>query len=142
MKRLVLVAGVLSVGIAAAWAQTNVVEQRQNIMKTFGAQVRTVSGMLRGQAPFDLAQVQTALNTFSEGSQKAPPLFAPGSDVGDTKALPSVWERKAEFNGLFEQFNKDSQTALASIKDEASFKATMPKVLENCGTCHKSFRKT
>ncbi|MBM6594498.1 c-type cytochrome [Microvirga pudoricolor] len=142
MKRVVLVAGLLGLGVAAAWAQGNVIEQRQAIMKSFGGQVRTVSGMLRGQAPFDLAQVQTALNTFVDGSQKAPPLFPPGSDAGDSKALPAVWEKKAEFDGLFVQFANDSKAALASIKDEASFKAAMPKVLENCGTCHKTFRKS
>ena len=28
---------------------------------------------------------------------------------------------------------------MASIKDEATFKAEMPKVLQNCGTCHNDF---
>ena len=31
---------------------------------------------------------------------------------------------------------------MASIKDEATMKAELPKVLQNCGTCHQTFRKS
>ena len=35
----------------------------------------------------------------------------------------------------------DAQTALATVKDEESFKAEFPKVMKNCGGCHEKFRK-
>jgi cytochrome c556 len=35
---------------------------------------------------------------------------------------------------------KAAKAAEASIKDEASFKTEWPKVVGNCGGCHKEFR--
>ena len=62
--------------------------------------------------------------------------------VAKTEALPTVWESKAEFDKLFASLDAASQSALAKVTDEASFKAEMPKVLQNCGTCHKTYRKS
>jgi cytochrome c556 len=142
MSRVALVVGFLAIGVAAAVAQnTSAIEQRQNLMKEMGSNTRAVSGMMRGQ-PFDLAQVQTALQTFSRDAQKAPSLFPEDSKTGaKTEALPIIWEKKSEFEGIFAKLDQDAKAALAAIKDEATFKSEMPKVLQNCGTCHKTFRQ-
>ncbi|HZH12282.1 MAG TPA: cytochrome c [Microvirga sp.] len=142
MKRTVFVASLLALGVTAAVAQSDVVEQRQNLMKQMGAQTRPLGGMLRGQEPFDLAKVQAGLKVFADNSAKAAPLFPESSkDAPKTEALPSIWQNKAKFDSIMTKLNQDSTTALASIKDEASFKAEMPKVLQNCGACHNDFRK-
>ncbi|MET0532295.1 MAG: cytochrome c [Microvirga sp.] len=142
MKRMIFVASLLALGVTAAIAQSDVVEQRQNLMKQMGAQTRPIGGMMRGQEPFDLAKVQAGLKVFSDNAQKAASLFPENSkNVGDTEALPSIWENKAKFDAVLTKFGQDAQTAMASIKDEASFKTEMPKVLSNCGSCHNDFRK-
>jgi cytochrome c556 len=142
MKRTIFIASLLALGVTAAIAQSDVVEQRQDLMKQMGAQTRPIGGMMRGQEPFDLAKVQASLKVFSDNAQKATPLFPENSKgVGDTEALPSIWENKAKFDAALTKFGQDAQTAMASIKDEASFKTEMPKVLSNCGSCHNDFRK-
>jgi len=143
MKRTIFVASLLALGVTAAIAQSNAVEQRQALMKEMGAQSRTLGSMMRGQAPFDLAQVQAGLKVFSENSKKAAPLF-PESTKGAEKtgALPTIWEKKSEFESHFAKLDQSAQAALSAIKDEATFKAELPKVLGNCGGCHTSFRKS
>lgn len=142
MKRTVFVAGLLAIGVTAAIAQSNVVEQRQGLMKEMAAQTRPIGGMLRGQEPFDLAKVQSSLKIFSENSQKVATLFPDNSKNADkTEALPVIWEQKDKFDSIRSKLHQDAQTAMSTIKDEASFKAEMPKVLQNCGTCHNEFRK-
>ncbi|SCY73502.1 c-type cytochrome [Microvirga guangxiensis] len=142
MKRTIVIASLLALGVTAAIAQSDVVEQRQDLMKQMGAQTRPIGGMLRGQEPFDLAKVQAGLKVFADNSAKAAGLFPESSKgVGDTEALPSIWENKAKFEGIMTKFNQDAKTAMASIKDEATFKAEMPKVMQNCGACHNDFRK-
>jgi cytochrome c556 len=143
MKRSIIVIGLMTLGLTAAIAQSNVVEQRQDLMKQFGAQSKTIAGMLRGQTPFDLAQAQAALKTVSETAKKLPPLVPESTKAAPkTEALPTVWENKAEFEKLFASLDAASQKALASVTDEASFKAQVPNVLQNCGTCHKTYRKS
>ncbi|HZB62180.1 MAG TPA: cytochrome c [Microvirga sp.] len=142
MKRTVFVASLLALGVTAAIAQSNVVEQRQNLMKEMGAQTRPLGGMMRGQEPFDLAKVQNGLKVFAENSRKFVTLFPESSKNAEkTEALPTIWENKAKFESIGTKLSTDAQTALTTIKDEASFKAEMPKVLQNCGACHNEFRK-
>jgi cytochrome c556 len=128
--------------VTAAIAQSNAVEQRQALMKEMGAQSRTLGNMMRGQAPFDAAQVQAGLKVFAENSRKAAPLFNERGDPAKTAALPAVWETKANFDSLSMKLSQDATAALASIKDEATLKAELPKVLQNCGTCHQTYRKS
>jgi cytochrome c556 len=142
MKRTIVVASLLALGVTAAIAQSNVVEQRQNLMKEMAAQTRPIGGMMRGQEPFDLAKVQAGLKVFAENPKKAASLFPESSkDAPKTEALPTIWENKAKFDSIMTKLSQDAQTAMASIKDEATFKTEMPKVLSNCGACHNDFRK-
>ena len=59
---------------------------------------------------------------------------------GGTNALPAIWDNKADFNARFAKFSKDVATAVATTKDEASFKKIAPTVFENCGGCHELYK--
>ena len=110
-------------------------------MRQNNAVLRAVSGMLRGQAPFDLAQVQAALRNFAQVGQQFHTLFPEDSKTGgDTRALPAIWANKADFEAHSMKVAQDAQAAMATITDEASFRTEMPKVLQNCDACHDRFR--
>jgi cytochrome c556 len=142
MKHTIAVAGLIALSATAVLAQSNVVEQRQSLMKEMGQQTRPIGGMLRGQEPFDLAKVQSGLKVFAENPKKALPLFPENSKNAEkTDALPAIWENKSRFESVMSKLSQDAQTAMTNIKDEASFKTEMPKVLQNCGACHNDFRK-
>jgi cytochrome c556 len=145
MKRMVLIgiaAVAVGAGLTAAIAQSDPIADRKKIYKSFGAAAREPGLMLRGQVPFDLNKVQAALRTFEDGTKHLPNMFPDNSKTGgDTEALPVIWEQKEKFNGLFAKLQSESAAALTSIKDEATFKAQFPKILQNCGGCHETFRK-
>ncbi len=85
--------------------------------------------------------MQKALNTYVAGTQKLPTLFPEDSKKGhDTAALPAIWTNKDDFVARFKKLGGDAQAALSTITDKASFSETMPKVLGNCGGCHKEYR--
>lgn len=141
MLRSVIVILALGAVTTMAAAQEDPITQRQAIYKSFGRVSRDPGLMLKGEAPFDLTKVKAALETFVDGSSKLADLFPESSKTGhDTAALPAIWEDRTKFNAILTKFNGDSKLALASIKDEASFKAEFPKVLGDCGACHQSFR--
>lgn len=141
MKLIIAAAAFAALGVGAAFAQADVIKQRQEAMKATGAATGLAGKMLKGEEKFDLAKVQAGLRTYVDVAKKSPALFPDNSRTGgDTAALPAVWEKKAEFNAKFEAWGKESEAALAAIKDEASFKATMPNVMKNCGGCHETFR--
>ena len=135
-----LVAGVVTaLGVSVALADGDPIKQRRALMKANGDATKTVVGMLKG-APFDLEAVKKTLSTYEDAATKAPALFPDDSKTGDTNALPAIWENKADFEARFAKFDADAKAASAAIVDQASFKATIPGVLKNCGGCHEQYR--
>ena len=135
-----LVAGVVTaLGVSVALADGDPIKQRRALMKANGDATKTVVGMLKG-APFDLEAVKKALSTYEDAATKAPALFPDDSKTGDTNALPAIWENKADFEARFAKLDADAKAASAAIVDQASFKATIPGVLKNCGGCHEQYR--
>jgi cytochrome c556 len=140
MKRIIAAFLVLAFGSVAVWADSDAIAQRRDLMKANGNAVKPVVDMLKG-APFDLAAVQAALKTFMNAAEKMPKLFPDDSKTGgETHALPAIWENKADVEARFAKLGTDSSAALKSIKDEASFKADIKPVLQNCGACHEHYR--
>lgn len=141
MLRSIIVISTLLAATTAVLSQEDAIAKRRAIYKSFGQAAREPGAMLRGSQPFDLAKVQAVLRLFQDGSRQLPELFPESSKTGgDTAALPVIWEEKPRFNALFAKFGDDTEAALAAIKDEASFKAELPKVLRDCASCHDAFR--
>ena len=142
MKIGMLVAAILVSGMGMAVAQGDVVNQRQTILKTFGAATRDPGAMLRGEAPFDLAKVKASLATFKAGSPQLGALFPDASlTATGSKALPLIATERDKFSAIFTKLTADVTAAEAAITDEATFKTEFGKVLGNCGACHRVYRQ-
>jgi cytochrome c556 len=142
MLRLVAAVAALAIGATVVLAQNAaVIDQRKQAMKAFGGAAKGPGGMAKGDAPFDLAVVQASLKTIQETAAKAKGLFPDDSKTGETDTLPPAFENKTDLMAKFDKTAADAKTAAAAVKDEASFKAEWPKVVSNCGGCHKAYRK-
>ena len=141
MIRTLIAAGILALAVGGVAAQNDPIAQRKALMKAQGEATKDVGGMLKGAVPFDLAKVQAALKVYVNTTKTFASLFPDSSKTGgDTAALPKIWEAKADFDAKLDQFGKDATAAMASITDEASFKANMGGVLKSCGGCHELYR--
>ena len=128
-------------GVAfAAATGADAIKERREFMKIDGEVSKPIVPMLKGQAPFDLALVQKALKTYVNAASKSPTLFPPDSKTGDTNALPAIWDNMDDVKARFAKLGKDVDAALATVKDDASFKAVMPDFFKNCGGCHEKYR--
>jgi cytochrome c556 len=136
-----MAAGVMTMSVVVALAASgaDAIKERRALMKENGEATKPIVAMLKG-APFDLAAVQKALKTYDNAAEKMPALFPPDSQTGDTHALPAIWTDTADFDARFQKLGADSTAALASITEEASFKATIMTVLKNCQGCHETYR--
>lgn len=130
---LVLVAG-------GAMAQGDIITQRQTILKTFGAGSREPGAMLRGEAPFDAAKVKAFLALLKTEAPKLATMFPDGSFTGQTKAQPLIAQERANFTGIWTKLAADAAAAETAITNEATLKTELPKVLANCGACHRPYR--
>jgi cytochrome c556 len=143
MLRYVAVAAALAVGATAAYAQNlDAIKARKDAMKAMSAAAKEPGGMMKGEAPFDLPKVQAALKAYQEQASLSKALYTDNAKTGgETEALPAIWEKKADFDGRFDKLAEAAKAASTAITDEASFKAEWGKVMGNCGSCHKEYRK-
>ena len=142
MLRVVAVLAALAVGATAVWAQNAAgIAARKEAMKAFGGAAKGPGAMNKGDAPFELPKVQASLKTIEETAAKAKGLFGDDTKTGETDALPAAFEKKPDLLARFDKIGEAAKAAAGTIKDEATFKAEWPKVVGNCGGCHKEYRK-
>ena len=144
MKRILVVAGALLLGVGAVVAQQDVVKETQTVMKGNGRNAGAVAAMVKGEKPYDQATVDTALAQFEGTAKKLPTLFPESTKglkpEGDYSASPKIWEDKAGFAAKIASFAAAVTEAKAKIKDADTLKASFPAIGKECGGCHEGFR--
>src|SRR5215472_454697 len=139
MIRTALVVAMLALGATALVAQSDPIAARKSLMKANGDQSKLATDMLEAKQPFSLDAAKKVFATFAEAGEKAPALFPDSSKAGgDTAALPTIWENKADFTARLAKFASDAK---AATKDFDSFKIQITEVRKNCGGCHQTYRK-
>jgi cytochrome c556 len=71
-----------------------------------------------------------------------PGLFPPGSAYPQSRALPSIWTNKADFDAKAAALRDEAGklAALAGAGDKAAFAAQVAVVETACQACHKAYR--
>lgn len=138
---IVCIAALLTASAGMAVAQNaSAIAERRALLKQIGDAVGPLGRMLRREQAFDLAIVQASFGVLATNAARLPAAFPADSRTGDTKALPVIWDRKPEFEALFNRMSTQAAAARTRVTDEASFRAAAPQVLGVCGECHRSFR--
>jgi cytochrome c556 len=142
MTRTMLVTMAVMFGVTAVMAQSDPLSQRKALMKGNVENASAVNKMVRGENPFDAAKVNAAFAQWEETAQKLPTLFPEPPKPGqETRALPKIWETKADFDAKIAAFAK----AVADNKDKAKtldeLKVAFPNVSTACTNCHDPYRK-
>jgi cytochrome c556 len=142
MLRVIAVLAALSAGASVVLAQNaGVIAQRKEAMKAMGGATKGPAAILKGEAPFSADTVKASLKTIQENAGKVKSLFPDDTKIGDTAALPAVFEKKSDFLPRFDKLAEAAKDADGTITDAASLKTEWPKVVGVCGGCHKEYRK-
>lgn len=141
MKKLILAVSALALVGSAAFADP--IADRKAIMKERGGLVGGLNKIVKGETPFDAAAVATALQALQANEEKldVDTMFPAGSDTGDTKASPKIWEDMAGFKAANEKYLNDIKAAAAApATDVEALKAQFGTIGANCGGCHQAYR--
>jgi len=138
---LVLLLGA-SIAVLAQSQPEDVIKYRRNVMKANGAHEAAIRAILQGKVDYknQLADHAKALENINKD---IPSIFPKGSDSGETKALPAIWDNRAEFEkraGDAKQKSADFAKA-AMTGDTQAVAAKFKELGEACKSCHKDFRK-
>ena len=132
--------------VAGASAQAPEIAARQDVMKANIAAMRVLIPIVRGQTPWDATSAAAAAQaaaTIQSDAEKGKLLFPAGSTAPNSRATAAIWERKAEFDAIFDRQRAAASelVRLANANNEAGFKAGFAAVGETCDTCHTAFRR-
>lgn len=130
-----------SVMVTGAFADP--IADRKENMKERGSLMRILAPIAQGQQPFDAATVMDALEKLQANAEAAEldVMWPVGSETGDTKSSPKIWEDRAGFQAADDKYDADVAAAVAANpQDLAAFQAVFGPVASNCGSCHEAFR--
>jgi cytochrome c556 len=142
MKRtLALTAAVVLVGLGAAHAQApDPIKLRQTIFDLNGGSFAFLKSVAATKG--DLKAAEPVARGIARWAALIPAMFPPGSDKGDTKALPEIWSDSAGFQKDAASFG-DAATKVADAAkagDADAFAANVKSLGDACGACHKAYR--
>lgn len=120
------------------------IADRKALMKGIGGIVgRDLAPYVRGDKPYDAAAALASLQALNAAAEKldVDALFPAGSDAGDTKASPKIWEDRAGFQAAVDKFKGDVAAAVAAApQDAGAFVPVFETVGGNCRACHGAWR--
>lgn len=142
MKRLVSVfAFCITAAIAGvSLAQEDLPAAREATMKEIGGAAAVVGRMVQGRTDFDGPAARAALEKLAAAAERFPTLFPEGSQP-DGKALPSIWENKADFEARATKLSQDAAAAAATAENGLdALKASFGPIGAACQSCHQLYR--
>jgi cytochrome c556 len=129
----------LAVAVPQLFAQEDVIEKRQKLMKANGADAKAIKGAVEQK---DYATIETKAKDIAGNMDKVGDLFPQGSTSEKSRALPAIWEKPDDFKknaAKVKQAANDVADA-AKAKDDAALSTKVKALGDACGACHKNYR--
>lgn len=137
-------AGLMTMGVVGSFAEdafvaptdpAELVAARQALMKEDGGVLKAAGGLTGAEA---VTAMQTLLTNYSH----IPALFPEGSVVGDSEALPAIWQNWDAFVAIVETGKTAAQAGLTAAEagDAAAYNDAIKAIGATCGQCHQQFR--
>ena len=141
---LVLATAVLSTPAMAQFQKPeDAIKYRKASFTVMAAHFGRIGAMANGRVPFD-AKVAAENAAIVETMSKLPwAAFGPGTDKGDTRALPDIWKEQDAFKAGADKMQAEIGKLVAATKtgNLDSVKAAFGAAGQTCKACHDDFRK-
>jgi cytochrome c556 len=133
-------AALLAVG-GTAWADgLDPVQTRQVGLDLLGGTFAGIKAVVTTNG--DVKTLEAPGKAIQRWGAYFPVFFPPGSDKGDTKASPKIWEDMADFKKDSEALSAAGEKLAVAAKagDATAVAAAYKEIGEACGACHKAYR--
>ncbi len=135
----------LALGAGSAVAQQkpeDIIKYRQSALFILGQSFGPLAAMAQGKIPYD-KDVAARNAAIMEFMSKLPwDRFAPGTDQGNTKAKPEIWQKMEDFRAKADKMQAEV-AKLAQVAKTGDFDALKAQVGETgkaCKACHDEYR--
>ncbi len=123
-------------------AEGSAVKYRQSVMKALGGHMGATASIVKGEGGSKHHLVAHAA-AMSSIAKMAGDLFPKGSDKGNTRALPVIWEQPQDFAKVVQAIGVATGEMVEAARsgDGNEIKNAFSALGKACGGCHKKFRK-
>ena len=137
----VAILATIAIAASGVGIAQDAIGQRQAAMKSLGGSAKAGSDMNKGTVPFDAKKAADAMDTIATGAATLVKLFPAGSDSGETRASPKIWQDAKGFEANAAKLATDAAAAQKAAATGAdAFKAAFGNVVKNCDSCHETYR--
>jgi cytochrome c556 len=121
------------------FAQADIIEKRQKLMKSQSAAAKEIKGAVESK---NYTTVEAKAKDIMGTSEQIPSLFPKGSTKGKTRAKNEIWENHDDFVKQAKTLNKTAGELAAAAKasNEDEVKVKLKALGATCDSCHKQFR--
>ncbi len=134
-----LLGGMVSIAATQVFAQSDVIEKRQKLMKSNSADNKAIKAAVESK---DYATVEAKAKDIMGNADQLVALFPKGSSKGKTKATDAIWEKSDEFAKAAKNMSTAAGALAAAAKsgDAGAVEDKAKDLSSTCGACHKPFR--
>jgi cytochrome c556 len=145
MKGFALAVSIVAFSAASAIAADDPIATRKALMDANGAAAGVSAAMLKGELDYNPTVAKSAIMTLRAVSHSYGSFFPEGSDKGNTKASPKIWEDMAGFQKELAQFREHADAAAEASGEDgpadlAAFKSAVTPIFNDCKDCHQNYR--
>jgi cytochrome c556 len=119
------------------------IKYRQGALRVMGAHYGALGAMATGKAPYDATAAARHADVIQLVSTLPWSAFTPGTDKGETRAKPEIWQEEAKFKQAHERAVSEVGKIAAAAKTGSldNLKAAWGSNSGSCKNCHDNFRK-
>lgn len=144
MKKQVFVTAALLAAAFAADAQVkpeDQIKQRRSGYAVMGYNFASLGAMAQDKKPYNKdeavrnAELVATLSDYMRG------FFGEGTDKGETKAKPEIWQKRADFDSKMDKMITEAKKLPAAARaDLPALKAAVAEAGKACKACHDDYR--
>jgi len=119
-----------------------VVKERMDLMSDIGKKMKSIAAMVKGEAEFNPASIETSAKAIAEHSGKINALFPKSTPMKPSEALPAIWQDWDGFSKLSDELGVQASKLAETAKgaDKRAIMMEFAKTGKICSTCHTDFR--
>jgi cytochrome c556 len=134
--------GALGASVAADAQQKpeDAIKYRQSALFIVGQNFGPLAAMVQGKIPYDKADAVRRAELVAYVAKLPWDSFGPGTDKGNTKAKPEIWQNAADFRAKADAMLAEVAKLPAVAGDLESLKAQVGATGKACKACHDEYR--
>lgn len=136
------IAATLPATTLGATAPADAIKYRNAVMEALAAHVSAFMLVNFGKVEHQ-AHLKAHADAIAALAGQVNVLFPPGTDTGDTDALPLIWKEQDQFKQLVTKLENSSAKLSAAVtsNDKAGTMAAFKEMGEACKDCHDRYRE-